>query len=229
MEQPDDEIPPGYEELRSALRAPVAVDAGVRSRHLEVALASSPNRRAVTRRPRRLTQVLAAAAVVAVAGVVGTWTLTRPADRSSSSESVASGGGSNDTRPAERSQGAADETTGSAPDMPTPEMADRGTASGVADKALAQLIELGAFDDVVSLRAAAKGPLDHLRSPVSSTSTAGFDAVEPTAPDTNAVSCNPPEGTSWAATATVAGAPVLLGLDLTGNVIVVDRDTCAIR
>lgn len=231
MEPPDEELPPGYAAVLAALHQPVEVDDEVRTRHLATALAAATPTKAA-HRSRLIGALATAAAIITLVGVAGTWFLDHPTEDSSATESVAAGtpstvAGQRDTQRGASEAGAADEAGA----LPSSSSVEMGAATRAPSATAPPLKDLGSFTDVTTLRAAASG--------VGLASGDDLDdagnAIEKALPTTSVVPapaeaiCRPPLNTSWRATATLAGAPVLVGLDPTGNVVLVDATTCALR
>lgn len=237
MEPPDEELPPGYETVLAALHQPVEVDAEVRSRHLAAALTAHPPTKSA-HRSRRIGALAAAAAVVLVVGVVGMWSLGHPTEGDSATESVAARAPSTLASGADEQRKESDVgvASGKADPHPPGALPEPGAAGLAPAETTPPLENLGSFDDVSALRAAAS--LGWVLSSGSDTrgTEAGArnsaDKAGPTtipAPGPSEEVCSPPSGTYWTATATLSGTPVLVGLGPTDAVVVVDRTTCALR
>lgn len=218
MASPDEELPPGYQDVLTRLRKPVRIPEEVRSRHLEVALASvSPSAVPIHRR-RRAGVLAAAAAIILTVGVVGTWSLAQPTGRNSTTESVAANAPS--TRAG--TGGARDEAL---------DKTDAADAAAAPAETAPQLTDLGRFDDDDAVRVAASWLTDlAIGSAPTSTVAAGVESASTVATPTPTLPlCPEPPNVSWKATATVADAPVLVGSNPAGDVVVVDRTTCTVR
>lgn len=242
MEPPDEELPPGYAAVLAALHQPVEVDDEVRTRHLAAALTAHPPTKAA-HRSRRIGGLAAAAAVVVIVGVVGMWSLGRPTEGDSTTESVAARAPSTLASGADgqRKESDVGVASGEAGPHPPGTLPERGATELAPAETTPPLEDLGSFDEVSALRAAASlGWVLSSGSDTTGSDTRGgetgarnsADEAGPTtilAPGPSEEVCSPPAGTYWTATATLSGTPVLVGLGPTDAVVVVDRTTCALR
>lgn len=227
MDHTDDDLPQGYDEVLAVLRAPVEVDQEVRARHLAESLGAEPRRATVTPLRRRLVPLLAAAALLLLIGVVGTWGLIRPGTDEVSTATVAAGRASTTIDHAARSDKVTEAGSDEATQQPSPGLSAP-LAAERSDQAPIPSLDLGEFGDDAALRTAAEAHLATTAdSGVGTPTTVVPDT--PSAPGTAPPRCALPAGISWVATATVGGTPVLVGRDTAGEVVVVDRSTCAPR